>query len=184
MPTESIKICPQIPQVLLVICQRILYCNIAKGPRIPCFGCVSQVNCPKETMMDEGLYFHLVSVYIVMFINVTWRSPNGSNTAVDSQRPKMDGRPPKAITLMNILIGIVVEVIGTVATAERLAIRFFERRWTSINIRGARWIKNIIGQGFWGLHGLRHISRKGQTVQRLFAELIISCRPDYIFHIT
>ncbi|CAK9094654.1 unnamed protein product [Durusdinium trenchii] len=55
----------------------------------------------------EGLYFHLVMVYFVMFIN--------------------------AITLMNILIGIVVEVISNVAAAERQSMK-------------VKWVADVIAQ--------------------------------------
>lgn len=53
-------------------------------------------------LWKEELWFHLVSVYFVMFIN--------------------------AITLMNILVGIVVEVISTVAMAERESVKV---KWVS-----------------------------------------------------
>ena len=55
----------------------------------------------------ESLYFHLLCMYLVMFLN--------------------------AITLMNILIGIVVEVISNVAMAER----------EMVNVR---WVQDVINQ--------------------------------------
>lgn len=58
-------------------------------------------------LWKEKLWFHLVSVYCVMFIN--------------------------AITLMNILVGIVVEVISTVAMAERESVK-------------VQWVSDIICQ--------------------------------------
>lgn len=58
-------------------------------------------------LWKEKLWFHLFSVYCVMFIN--------------------------AITLMNILVGIVVEVISTVAMAERESVK-------------VQWVSDIICQ--------------------------------------
>jgi len=55
----------------------------------------------------ESLYFHLLCMYLVMFLN--------------------------AITLMNILIGIVVEVISNVAMAER----------EMVNVR---WVQDVINE--------------------------------------
>lgn len=63
-----------------------------------------------NALMAERLYLHVLFVYLVMFLN--------------------------AITLMNILIGIVVEVISTVAAAER----------ASVNVK---WVHEVIDQ-FWG----------------------------------
>lgn len=55
----------------------------------------------------EGLYVHLVCMYSVMFIN--------------------------AITLMNLLVGIVVEVISNVAVAEREAVN-------------VKWVEEVLSQ--------------------------------------
>jgi len=63
-----------------------------------------------DDLVKEGLYLHVIFMYFVMFLN--------------------------AITLMNILIGIVVEVISTVAAAER----------ASVNVK---WVHEVIDQ-FWG----------------------------------
>ena len=63
-----------------------------------------------DPLVGERLFLHVILVYLVMFLN--------------------------AITLMNILIGIVVEVISTVAAAER----------ASVNVK---WVHEVIDQ-FWG----------------------------------
>ena len=63
-----------------------------------------------DPLVKEDLFLHVICVYLVMFLN--------------------------AITLMNILIGIVVEVISTVAAAER----------ASVNVK---WVHEVIDQ-FWG----------------------------------